>query len=68
MPDPINLRLARKAKARAVAEKTAEQNRVTFGQTKAEKQARKLEAARAGKAHAAGIIEKPSGDSTPDQG
>lgn len=35
--DVINLRQARKAKARVEKEKTAEQNRITFGRTKAEK-------------------------------
>jgi Domain of unknown function (DUF4169) len=34
MPDPINLRQARKAKARADHEQTGAQNRVAFGQTK----------------------------------
>lgn len=59
MAEIINLRMARKAKARSEAEKQAEQNRATFGQTKAEKQLRKAEAARAGKAHDAGKLEKP---------
>jgi hypothetical protein len=35
--DIINLRAARKAKARAGAEAKAEQNRALFGRTKAEK-------------------------------
>ena len=39
--DIINLRTARKRKARAEREVEAAQNRVVFGQTKAEKQARK---------------------------
>jgi hypothetical protein len=34
MPDPINLRIARKAKTRAIKEKVAAQNRVSFGQSK----------------------------------
>lgn len=38
--DIINLRTARKRKARAEREAEAAQNRVVFGQTKAEKQAR----------------------------
>ena len=38
--DIINLRTARKRKARTEREAEAEQNRVIFGQTKAEKQAR----------------------------
>jgi hypothetical protein len=33
----INLRQARKQKARVEAEKTAEQNRIAFGRTKAER-------------------------------
>lgn len=37
----INLRQARKTKARADKEKVAEQNRVLHGRTKAEKQAEK---------------------------
>ena len=39
--DIINLRTARKRKARAEREVEAAQNRVVFGQTKAEKQTRK---------------------------
>jgi Domain of unknown function (DUF4169) len=35
MPDPINLRQARKAKARVVKDAAATQNRITFGQSKA---------------------------------
>ncbi len=37
MPDPINLRIARKTKARAAKDQLAAQNRVTFGQSKAAK-------------------------------
>lgn len=37
MADIINLRTARKAKARAEKEATAEANRIKFGRTKAEK-------------------------------
>ncbi len=39
--DIINLRTARKRRARAERETLAAQNRVVFGQTKTEKQARK---------------------------
>lgn len=53
----INLRLARKARARAEAEKQAVENRARFGQTKTEKKTRKAENARATKAHEAGRIE-----------
>ena len=59
MAEIINLRMARKAKARSEAEKQAEQNRAKFGQTKADKKARKAETDRAGKAHDAGKLEKP---------
>ena len=37
MAEIINLRQARKQKARAEAGKTAEQNRISFGRTKAER-------------------------------
>ena len=38
MPDPINLRQARKARARIEQQMQAAQNRVKFGRTKAERQ------------------------------
>ncbi len=38
MPDPINLRQARKARARIEEQMQASQNRVKFGRTKAERQ------------------------------
>ena len=47
MTDIINLKQQRKAKARVEKDKTAAENRVKFGQTKAEKQAQKLKAERA---------------------
>ena len=47
MAEIINLRLARKAKARAEADKTAATNRVKHGQTKADKARVKAEADRA---------------------
>jgi hypothetical protein len=43
MAEVINLRQARKSKARASKEATAEQNRIRFGQTKGEKAARRQE-------------------------
>lgn len=43
MPNLINLRQARKAKARAAAEAKAAQNRALFGQTKAQKLKAKAE-------------------------
>ena len=47
MADVINLRLARKAKARAEAEKAAATNRAQHGRTKADKAHSKAEAERA---------------------
>lgn len=60
----ISLRQARKRLARAGAEKQAQENRIRFGQTKAEKQARKAEDARAGRQHEAGRLSpgKPPAD------
>lgn len=46
MGDIINLRQARKAKARSDKERTAAANRAKFGQTKAERQASVQEEAR----------------------
>lgn len=60
MAEIINLRMARKAKARAETDKQAAENRVKFGQKKAEKNARKAEKTRAEKAHEAGRIEDKS--------
>lgn len=53
----INLRQARKRLARAGAEKQARENRIRFGQTKAEKQVRKAEETRHTRQHEAGRIE-----------
>ncbi len=47
MAEVINLRRARKGKARAGKEKTAGENRVRFGRTKAEKAAARAEQERA---------------------
>lgn len=47
MADIINLRRARKAKDRQAAEAKADANRAKFGQTKAEKNARRAEDQRA---------------------
>ena len=43
MGDVVNLKGARKAKARAKAEAKAQSNRVTFGRTKAEKRSTQAE-------------------------
>lgn len=46
MAEVINLRLARKAKARGAAARQAEQNRAIHGRSKSEKERQQLEAAR----------------------
>jgi hypothetical protein len=48
--DIVNLRRARKAKARAEREKTAAGNRAAFGRSKVEKQVTKAERERAARA------------------
>ncbi|MBY3156996.1 DUF4169 family protein [Rhizobium laguerreae] len=53
----INLRQFRKKQARSEKEKQAEQNRVTFGRTKAEKQLTRSLNDKADKAHRDGRIE-----------
>lgn len=54
----VRLRMFRKAKSRAEAEKKAEENRVKFGRTKHEKNASRAEQNRADAAHEAGRLEK----------
>lgn len=51
MTEPINLNKARKARAQAEAKKTAAENRVRFGRTKAEKTVSRLEAEKARRLH-----------------
>jgi hypothetical protein len=46
MGEVVNLRLARKARARGVAEATATANRAAFGQSKAERAQRERDATR----------------------
>ncbi|MBC2885911.1 DUF4169 family protein [Ochrobactrum sp. CM-21-5] len=48
MSDIVNLRQFRKKKARDVKEKQAEQNRILFGRTKAEKDFTREEARKSG--------------------
>lgn len=62
----VRLRAFRKAKARAEAEKSAEANRAKFGQTKAEKQARKAEEERAKRALDGGRLEPARRSPEPD--
>jgi hypothetical protein len=51
MADVVNLRRARKAKARADAEGKAQQNRVAFGRSKAEKKLSRTETDAARRKH-----------------
>lgn len=58
----VNLRLVRKAKARAQAEKKAEENRVTFGTPKALRKLNAAERKLEDKRHASGKLETTSGN------
>jgi len=57
--DVVNLRQVRKQKARSEKERLAEQNRVAFGRTKAEKALTRALNEKAEKAHEQGRIERP---------
>jgi len=57
--DVVNLRQVRKQKARSEKERLAEQNRVAFGRTKAEKTLTRTLNEKAEKAHEQGRIERP---------
>ncbi|OJY63521.1 MAG: DUF4169 domain-containing protein [Sphingobium sp. 66-54] len=50
MAEIVNLRMARKARARTEAEQKAAQNRAKFGRTRAEKAAERTEAERTARA------------------
>ena len=58
----VNLRQFRKQQARSEKEKQAEQNRITHGRTKVEKNLTKALNEKAENAHRAGRIEKPDPD------
>ncbi|MGO4439555.1 DUF4169 family protein [Rhizobium sp. RAF56] len=58
----VNLRQFRKRQARSEKESQAEQNRITFGRTKTEKNLTQALNEKADKAHQAGHIEKPASD------
>ena len=60
--DVVNLRQFRKQRARTEKDKRAEQNRISFGRTKAEKRLTQALNDKAGKAHEQGRREK-----TPDE-
>lgn len=61
MAEIINLRQARKKAARSEKEKQAEQNRLTFGRTKAEKTLTRALNEKAEKALDQGKLERPDG-------
>ena len=54
----VNLRQFKKKQARSEKDKEAEQNRISFGRTKAEKQLTKALNDKAEKSHSQGRIEK----------
>jgi hypothetical protein len=60
--DVVNLRQFRKQKARSEKEKQADQNRITFGRTKAEKNLTTALNDKAEKTLDQGRIEKPQDD------
>lgn len=62
--DVVNIRQFRKAKARSEKEATAEQNRILFGRTKAEKQLTRARNDKAEKALDQGKLDTPSQDQT----
>jgi len=60
--DVVNLRQFKKAKARTEREREAEQNRASFGRTKAEKDLTRALRDKAQKALDQGRIEKPASE------
>ncbi|MDI7863831.1 DUF4169 family protein [Rhizobiaceae bacterium n13] len=60
--DVVNLRQFRKKQARTEKEKQAEQNRITFGRAKAEKNLTKALNDQATQTHARGRLEKRTDD------
>lgn len=68
MAEIVNLRQARKAKARAEAEKKAEANRIAFGTPKAEKMRLKAEKALADRRIDGGRLETAQKGVPPRQG
>lgn len=63
MSDVVNLRQFRKQKARSERERQAEQNRISFGRTKAEKSLTRALNEKAEKALDQGRLEKTDGHS-----
>ncbi|UZW54994.1 DUF4169 family protein [Sphingobium sp. JS3065] len=61
MGDVINLRQARKARARADKDRLAQRNRAKFGRTKAERQAQSLEEERKNR-HIEGALRDNKGE------
>lgn len=67
MAEIINLRLARKARARSKAEQQAEANRAKFGRTKAERVVQHLDDARDRRALDGAKLTDGSADDTPPE-
>lgn len=63
MADIVNLRQARKQKARATKEKTAEENRIAHGMPKSLREATRAETSRQAARLEAHRRERPEGDS-----
>lgn len=68
MAEIVNLRQARKARARAAAEQKAAENRARFGRTKADKAIDRAEAARADRQLAGARREDAGPDGTAGDG
>lgn len=64
MGDVVNLRRVRKGRARAEAERRAQENRVAFGRSKSEKQAAAAQAALEAKSLEGHRRDAPSGETT----
>jgi hypothetical protein len=61
MADIINLKDIRKARARALAEAKASENRARFGRTRDERTRQSVEETRARRDHEGSRLERPSG-------
>lgn len=68
MADVVNLRQFRKRAERAEKEKTAEQNRLAHGRTKAEKSLTRALNEKAARSLDQGKLEKPGGESARPDG
>lgn len=62
MADIINLKDVRKARARALAEAKASENRARFGRTRDERTRQTIEESRTRREHDGNRLERPSGE------